>query len=230
MITNVTTGGLLCTAAARHPERTAVVFAGFRQTYRQLMHRVDHWARRLVAHGVEQGDHVGMLMTNSPAYIELLYAIGSVGAVAVPINPRYRAAELAYVLGDSDISLLIVGDPPSGELSLLGRLADAVPEIARTPAGEGLRVATAPRLRRVAGLATSAYPAVENLDAVAADTVTLDCLRERCARTRVRDAALIMSTSAPTVRPDRPGRRPVPSRSAPGGGTSAPWWRTSAIR
>ena len=57
------------------------------------------------------------------------------------------------------------------------------------------------RLRRVAGLATSAYPAVENLDAVAADTVTLECLRERCARTRVRDAALIMYTSGMTARP-----------------------------
>lgn len=53
MISNVTTGGLLATTAARHAGETAIVFPGTRQTYGQLAERAEHWGRRPAAHGVD---------------------------------------------------------------------------------------------------------------------------------------------------------------------------------
>jgi acyl-CoA synthetase (AMP-forming)/AMP-acid ligase II len=104
VISETTTGGALIGAARDHPDATALVFPGHRQTYRELGRAADGWARRLVALGVRPGEHVGLLMTNCPAFVELVFAIGQVGAVAVPINPRYRAGELAYVLVQSDVA------------------------------------------------------------------------------------------------------------------------------
>ena len=74
MISEVTLGGLLYGAAARHPDRTAVVFPGTRQTYAELRERVASWSRLLLALDVAQGEHVGIFMTNEPEYIELLFA------------------------------------------------------------------------------------------------------------------------------------------------------------
>ncbi|MCL2586300.1 MAG: AMP-binding protein [Streptosporangiales bacterium] len=201
MISNVTTGGLLVTAAARHGERTAVVFPGSREDYAGLLGRAEERGRLLIAHGVEPGDHVGLLMTNSPAYIELLFAIGLTGAVAVPVNSRYRAAELAYVLGDADISLLIVGEPPSGEVSLRDRLAGALPELAGSRARAGLHAPAAPALRRIVGLDGASSAGIADIADIDASAVTAGEVRERCACTRVRDAALIMYTSGTTARP-----------------------------
>ncbi len=47
--------------------------------------------------GVKPRDHVGILMHTCPDFVEIFFAAALCGAVIVPINARYRAAELGYV-------------------------------------------------------------------------------------------------------------------------------------
>ena len=65
-----------------------------------------HW----VAHGIGPGDHVGFLMANCVEYVECMMAAQMIGAVEVLINARYKARELAYILDNANIDLLITHD------------------------------------------------------------------------------------------------------------------------
>ena len=106
LIEATTLGDLLLRAAARWPEREALVFPHLRLGYRELAERACLRARALVATGVEPGDHVGILSHNLPEMIETLFASALCGAVAVLLNARYRVDELRYVIGNADLRLL----------------------------------------------------------------------------------------------------------------------------
>jgi long-chain acyl-CoA synthetase len=105
---------LLARTARQFPERTAVAL-GERElwTYRQLSARaaaIAGWLRDCI--GLQAGDRVALFMANCPEYLELLYGIWHAGLVAVPINNRLHAREVAFILEDSAASLLFVaGDP-----------------------------------------------------------------------------------------------------------------------
>ena len=203
MISSNTVGGLLYLTGQRLPDRDAVVFPDSRQTYAELQASVDRWSRRLIGLGVERGDHVGLSITNAPEFIELVFAICSIGAVLVPFNPRYRAAELAHVVENSDVSVMIVGRPPMDDLDLLERMLEALPGVEKHAGAGPLQLAEAPRLRRVVSLAPSPLEGVlgeAEIDASAATLLDAE-LYERYARVRVRDVAMIMYTSGTTARP-----------------------------
>ncbi|MCZ4313934.1 AMP-binding protein [Comamonadaceae bacterium G21597-S1] len=77
-------------------------------TYRQLDLLSNRLANGLMAHGVEQGAHVAVMMENSPEQLLLFLALGKVGAVVVPINTAARGAQLRHLVELSDASFLVV--------------------------------------------------------------------------------------------------------------------------
>ena len=98
-------GHLLLRSARRDPDHEALVFPDARFTYRELADRAWDVARSLLALGVQPRDHVGLLMTNHPDLVTTFFGISLVGAVAVPLNARYRTAELATIVEDADLKL-----------------------------------------------------------------------------------------------------------------------------
>ena len=96
-------------AVADWPQREAVVdvAANIRLTYTELDDRVDELARGLLAIGIEKGDRVGIWAPNCVAWFLIQYATARIGAILVNINPSYRTHELAYVLNQSGIKLLV---------------------------------------------------------------------------------------------------------------------------
>lgn len=65
------------------------------------------YADGLATLGVRPGDRVGLLMANHLEFVPLKFAVAAAGAVAVPFNYLYRRDELAYVLAQSECSVLI---------------------------------------------------------------------------------------------------------------------------
>ncbi len=88
------------------PDAVAVVGAGRSITFAQLYRRVARVCAELRSAGVRAGDRIAYLGPNHPAYPELLFAAGAVGAIFVPVNFRSAAAEIDYVLADCGARVL----------------------------------------------------------------------------------------------------------------------------
>jgi acyl-CoA synthetase (AMP-forming)/AMP-acid ligase II len=57
--------------------------------------------------GLSPGDRVAIVMRNRPEYLEALFAIWHAGLVAVPVNARLHRDEIAYILSDSETSVVV---------------------------------------------------------------------------------------------------------------------------
>src|SRR5262249_22559531 len=74
---------------------------------RQQAADTDTLARGLLAAGIATGERVGIWSPNCPEWVLLQYATAKMGAILVNINPAYRTHELAYVLRQAGIKLLV---------------------------------------------------------------------------------------------------------------------------
>ncbi len=79
-------------------------------SFRELDEQADKLASALGPLGVRKGSHVAVMLSNRPETMITWTAIGRLGAVMVPINTRYTATELAFVLTDSDAQFVVIED------------------------------------------------------------------------------------------------------------------------
>ncbi|MBF4481251.1 fatty-acid--CoA ligase FadD5 [Rhodococcus rhodochrous] len=100
---------------ARHalmiPDRTAFRFRGETITWSQLNTRVEKLADALSRRGVGFGDRIIILMLNRPEYVEIVLAANALGAIAVPVNFRLTAPEVAFLVGDSGAKAIVAEGP-----------------------------------------------------------------------------------------------------------------------
>jgi fatty-acyl-CoA synthase len=106
----VTTDAVLRRAVAIGPDLEAVVSPSGRCTYAALAAEVDRIRAALAAAGVRRGDHIAICLGNGPRWVALFLAIGSLGAVTVPVNTRFLTEEFAYALRQSRATMLFVAD------------------------------------------------------------------------------------------------------------------------
>jgi fatty-acyl-CoA synthase len=104
-----TIGDDLQRTAAQWGDRDALVsrHQGIRLTYAELDREVDRAARGLLAGGIERGDRVGIWAPNCAEWVITQYATAKVGAILVNINPAYRTHELAFVLRQAGVRVLV---------------------------------------------------------------------------------------------------------------------------
>ncbi|HET9690789.1 MAG TPA: long-chain-fatty-acid--CoA ligase [Acidimicrobiales bacterium] len=101
-------GEQLARQARLRPAKVAYRFSGRELTFGELDERVNRLASALVQRGVGQGDRVATLMGNRLEVVETYLAAAKLGAICVPVNFRLVADEIAYVLGDSRASAMVV--------------------------------------------------------------------------------------------------------------------------
>ena len=95
--------------AAAHPHVDALVevATGRRWTYSELDDEINTVARGLMAAGLAAGDRIGIWAPNCAEWVLVQFAAAKIGAILVNINPAYRTHELAYVLKQSGLSMLV---------------------------------------------------------------------------------------------------------------------------
>ena len=110
---------LLAKPAACWADRPAVAVGGTALlTYRALAGRAARIAAGLGdLHGLRPGDRVALAMTNTPEYVEALFAAWHGGFAAVPINARLHPREFAYILGDSGARVCIATEDLAGAIA-----------------------------------------------------------------------------------------------------------------
>src|SRR5690606_34347877 len=114
-----TVGDVLKEHATSHGDRTFLLFEGKTYSYAfadRHSNRVANGLRNKAS--VKKGDHVGLLLGNCPEFLWSVFALGKLGAVAVPFNTAAKGELLGYLLDHSRVSVLIV------EEELLPRAAD----------------------------------------------------------------------------------------------------------
>ena len=102
-----TLGELLERRTAERPGAEAVVFPDRATTYAELAERTRRFARGLAGLGVGKGDRVGILLPASADLLAVLIGATHLGAIAVPINARFRAVELAGIVVHSGMRVLV---------------------------------------------------------------------------------------------------------------------------
>jgi len=194
---------LLVRSAARYPDQVAIAFPDLELSYREVLAQAVEAARGLSALGVRAGDHVGILMPNSPEFIAGYFGIALLGAVIVPINARFRGPELAFVLGHAEVDVLLSTATAGDRMDLRATIAEGLPELADAPADQPLRLDAMPRLRRVVMMQGDAGPGITGAEAFRAAAATVDPADIDRARSfvRGRDVALILYTSGTTAHP-----------------------------
>ncbi len=112
--------------AEQDSSRVAYSFMGKDTSYLEFDQSVAAFAGSLKELGVEKGDHVAFLLSNTPHFLISLYATMRLGAIAVPINPIYTPDEIAYIVNNSDAKVLVALD---ALLPLIEKAHHALPAI-----------------------------------------------------------------------------------------------------
>jgi len=84
----------------------ALVTRSGRFTYRDLLFKAEKAAGAMQAMGIRHGDRVGILMGNDEKWLALFYGAALIGAVTVPVNTRFKAAEIDFCLKQSGCKAL----------------------------------------------------------------------------------------------------------------------------
>jgi acyl-CoA synthetase (AMP-forming)/AMP-acid ligase II len=110
---------ILRRASLLFPDQEVVDDYG-RKTYRELYDNVLRLIPSLQSKGIRKGDVVAIMGLNNVKYVELVYALTSMGAIVYPVNLRLPPDQVLYTLVKSHSKFLIYED----QLREYARLAE----------------------------------------------------------------------------------------------------------
>lgn len=97
---------LLADIAEETPGAPALIHGGRTMSFAELLDAAGRVAQGLADLGVTPGDRVALWLPNVPAYPIFYFACIRLGAIAVAVNTRYRAVEVADIVGRSGAKVL----------------------------------------------------------------------------------------------------------------------------
>ena len=169
-----TLSALLERVAEDAGEAPALLYGGETWSYADLLARSRRAASALAGLGIGRGDKVALWLPNVPAWLALYLALGRLGAVAVAVNTRFRALEVADILSRSGAKALAMW-PGFKDIDFSGLLA----EIGEGPLAGLERVlvydeSEAPVPKQVAGKPVTAVSALFGAPPLVEDRATPD--------------------------------------------------------
>ena len=118
-------------SAARTPDAEALVYGAQRCTYRTLASQVTAMAALLLARGLQPGERVAVYMEKRIENVAAMFGASAAGCVFVPVNPLLKPDQVAYILADCSVRLLVTTPE---------RLAQLAPVLAACPALQAVLV------------------------------------------------------------------------------------------
>ncbi|HSW20012.1 MAG TPA: class I adenylate-forming enzyme family protein [Ramlibacter sp.] len=196
-----TLGATPAYAAAHWPQRQALYFEGHFWTFAELDAQVDRAAAGLLAAGVRPRDKVALWITNRPEFMFAFFGALRIGAVAVPLNTRWRTRDLLQALRHCEASTLI-SEVEAGPVDFREMVQEALGDV--RPAGEhALSSANCPALRRVVFLSSHSVPCTLRWgDMLAlASRVAPDAVERMAREVAPEGVAMLIYTSGTTGEP-----------------------------
>ena len=133
-------------SAQRTPGAPALAYGSRRLDYAALEHAVRAAAATLLGHGIKRAARVAVYLEKRIENVAACFGATAAGAVFVPVNPLLKAAQVAYILADCDVTILVTSVE---RLRLLAQSLSSCPALTTVlvvgegdlPAIEGLTVA-----------------------------------------------------------------------------------------
>ncbi len=123
-LTHRTIGHLLAAKAAENGARTFLIWGGRRISYADMHATTNRYANGFAAAGVGKGDHVAVMLGNCPDFLFVVWGLGKIGAVAVPLNTAAKGELLRYYVAQSECRWIVT------ETALAARIAEVLPDLA----------------------------------------------------------------------------------------------------
>ena len=102
---------LMLEAAGQYGGKTAIVSGDYRLSYSDLEQASNKVANALIEMGVNKGDRIAMLLSNSPEFVITYFGIVKTGAIAVPLDTKYHIDELVSLFDDCLPKILVTEGP-----------------------------------------------------------------------------------------------------------------------
>ena len=173
---------LIFDAARRAPDAPALVYGDLRLSYAELAASVRQGAARLLGSGIGAGERVAVYLEKRVEAVAAMFGAAAAGAVVVPVNPLLKAEQVAYILADCNVRVLVTS---------AARLRALAPQLAGCP---DLRVVlvteAAEAAAAIAGVALLAWDRAPAVDDGAAPHRRIDA-----------DVVAILYTSGSTGKP-----------------------------
>jgi fatty-acyl-CoA synthase len=94
-------------AASVFPDHTAIIHGPRKRNYADFYARARRLASALTKSGIQRGDTVSVMLSNTPAMLEAHYGVPMTGAVLNPLNTRLDPRIIAFTLDHADTKILI---------------------------------------------------------------------------------------------------------------------------
>ncbi|MFB3162612.1 AMP-binding protein [Neobacillus sp. 179-J 1A1 HS] len=111
LIHRINMGDILKRSSKRYPNKVAVIEGDRRVTYMELNKWVNKVARGFQSIGIEKGDRLSLLSSNSIEFILTYFACAKAGITIVPINTGLLSNEIEYILKDSNSKAVVIEGP-----------------------------------------------------------------------------------------------------------------------
>ncbi|MDP3878757.1 MAG: AMP-binding protein [Dehalococcoidales bacterium] len=124
--------------AGRYGDKPAIISGERKLSFLDLDIASNKVAHALMRTGVSKGDRIALLLANSPEFVITFFGIVKAGAIAVPLNAKYKFGELSALLADAQPKVLITESPTLESLSpFLAEFKSIEQVIGLTANGEG---------------------------------------------------------------------------------------------
>lgn len=102
--------GMIVHKSEAFPDRDAVEYYNTRNTYRQMIEKINTCADALIFHGIKQRDHIALCLPNIPEAIFMIYAVNKIGAVCVMMHPLCSMEEAVETVAETNCRAIICLD------------------------------------------------------------------------------------------------------------------------
>lgn len=99
---------LLEETAADVPDKPCLLYNDERFTYKETDENANRLAHYMASLGLGKGKGMGLILRNSPRFLDIFFGSQKIGMYTVPINPELRGDGLVYIVNHSDITSLAV--------------------------------------------------------------------------------------------------------------------------
>ena len=104
-------------SARRTPGAEALVYGARRLDYAALAAQVEQAAGALLAAGVSKGERVAVYLEKRIENVAAMFGAAAMGAVFVPVNPLLKAEQVAYILADCNVRVLLTSPERLAQLA-----------------------------------------------------------------------------------------------------------------